>query len=446
MQITGPILPNLPPPAENNAFGLRLNQRISAEVIQVSDSKVILAWEGYPIVARLETSEQAIELMAHRWAQFVVTELSDREVVLRPVAGRLPKPAPRAGLPDLAQRVLEQSGLPVNAQTLPLTRAVLSQGLAVTPELLHEILTVMRELKGWSEDDARLAAAMKALGMPLTAESLMVMRKEQAPLAETVEALGRLLRSLAGREGLPAALVEGAQSGLAVLEEMAVRWNLPAGTLAERFQAAARLLGRPLEAELARQLALPPEQARLAGLPQLARLAAALQATGEAELGRALEPLVDHARATQLLNVQPEAVPGRGEWNELAFVLKGGPNEPAAELYNARLLVARRSGPGGSKIDPSYTRLIVEVEVRPGETVQVDLSLVGRQIQAHVNVTDPGLITPARAELPELEAGISALGYHLAGTQVGVGRTETRPSPQKLAATTLSIHSVDLQV
>ncbi|HZW05004.1 MAG TPA: hypothetical protein VFF68_13810, partial [Anaerolineaceae bacterium] len=87
MQITGPILPNLPPPAENNAFGLRLNQRISAEVIQVSDSKVILAWEGYPIVARLETSEQAIELMAHRWAQFVVTELSDREVVLRPVAG-----------------------------------------------------------------------------------------------------------------------------------------------------------------------------------------------------------------------------------------------------------------------------------------------------------------------------------------------------------------------
>lgn len=446
MQISGPLPTNQPPPTDANQFGLRLNQRISAEVIQVSESKVILAWEGYPIVARLETSGQAVELMAHRWAQFVVTQLSDREVVLRPVAVQQLKPAQPFAQRDLAQRVLEQSGLPVNAQTLPLTRAILSQGLAVTPELLHEILTVMRELRGWSEDDARLAAALKALGIPLTAESLMTLRKEQAPLNDTIAALARLLRQISARPGQPPAVLQEAQANLALLETLAVRWNLSPETLAERFQAAARLLGQPLESVLARQLAAQGESPDAPGLTQLIRLAATLRAAGEPDLARLSERLIDNLRATQLLNIQPETVPGRGEWNEMAFVLKGGGEGQPEAFYNARLLVARRSGPGGSKVDPQYTRLIVEVEVLPGETVQVDLSLVGRQIQANVKVTDPGLISPAKAELPGLEAGITGLGYHLTGAQVGVGWVETRPSPQKMAATALSLHSVDLQV
>jgi hypothetical protein len=88
----------------------------------------------------------------------------------------------------------------------------------------------------------------------------------------------------------------------------------------------------------------------------------------------------------------------------------------------ARLRIGRESNHDSSRINPAYTRLILQVDLSPEKTVEVDLSLVERQIRASVTAPDPLWSSQAEAELPMLEDAFQRLGFRLKDTKIEVGK------------------------
>ena len=121
------------------------------------------------------------------------------------------------------------------------------------------------------------------------------------------------------------------------------------------------------------------------------------------------------------MNVKPDPAPGHGEWSEIGFMVQSAGQKANEKFSSARLRIAHESKEDSSKINPAYTRLILQVDLEPGETVEVDLSLVGKQIRTSVMAPDPAWCDQAQSELPSLAEALNDLGYNLKDFQVGVG-------------------------
>ena len=141
MNVTGPLQVQPQAPASGFETSLRVGQRVVGDILQVSGTQAVISVDGIPVVARLASAQQGIELAGQKRAPFVVTDISGQTITLRPanaaadaalvgqvVSGR-----------DLAARLLDQLGLPINTQTLTLIKSIISQRLMVTPELVQEL-------------------------------------------------------------------------------------------------------------------------------------------------------------------------------------------------------------------------------------------------------------------------------------------------------------------
>jgi flagellar hook-length control protein FliK len=179
------------------------------------------------------------------------------------------------------------------------------------------------------------------------------------------------------------------------------------------------MLGRSLENILLEQIqdgakSIPPKS-----LATLAQLQAALKQAGQEEAAQALGEFLGDARRGQLMNIKPDPTPGQGQWSEIGFTLRDG-----AKSFLARLKIAHEARAESSKINPAYTRLILQVDLNPDETVEVDLSLVGKQIRAAMVAEDAAWRKAAQEELPSLEAALGGLGYQLDEAQIGAGKPQ----------------------
>ena len=91
------------------------------------------------------------------------------------------------------------------------------------------------------------------------------------------------------------------------------------------------------------------------------------------------------------------------------------------EKYSsARFCIARRKDGGTQRIDPKYTRLIVQVDINPTQTVQVDLSLVRRSLNLDLTVPDEEFAEAARQDLGGLVSRLQGLGYALVEAKLGL--------------------------
>ena len=54
-------------------FGLRVYQRVTAQVLSVTGTTVVLEVDGHPVVAQLTSADQAATLSSQPTAQFIVT-------------------------------------------------------------------------------------------------------------------------------------------------------------------------------------------------------------------------------------------------------------------------------------------------------------------------------------------------------------------------------------
>jgi len=409
-----------PTSAPDLNIGLRINQRVTAQVLSVTGVTAILEVDGHPIVAQLTSSDQAALLTSQRMAQFIVTELTRESITLKFIRNDPTPPAAGEAISvsaDLPERILANANIPPTASNLTLTRAMLQQHLPVTPELLKELQNALGEFGAWTEDTASLAAALKAAGLPVTGQSIALMSR---PAAETATALSQLIQTLTrSTQGATGEALTQLINALRALNATAIHADDQPSKMAERLKALAQLLGRSLE-NILLDGNTDPENSLLA----LAKLQQLLEQIGLREEAQALRESLGEIRQSQFLNARRDPVPGQGEWAEIGFMIRNAQQKAPEQFSAARLKIAREAKADSSRINPEYTRLILQVDLESDETVEVDLSLVGKQIRPTVTAPDPLWCEQARVEAVSLTEALSRLGYNVKDVQIGVGDPE----------------------
>ncbi len=413
MDLPGPLSISSLRPASSSDLSLRPFQRVTAQILAVTGTTAVLALDGHPVVVQLTSAEQATALLSQRTAQFTVTKLTDQEITLKFLRHAQAQPStatsnPRR--PELAVRLLEQNNIPLNSNNLLLARSVLNQGLSLTPGLLAELLAELSGLGNWDQSQAELAAALKAAGLPVTSESLTVASRQAA---QTGEALGKLISQLQTTgQNLPPDLLKLLRQNLQMLEQLVLNADGDIAKLAAQLQSAVEVLGQSLESALLEQAEKPETHSMEKSLLSLVRLGQSLEQAGETELAAAVEKFLGDLRHHQFLNAKPEPGPGREAWLEVGFRLGGERNG------TARLRIRRESGSIPPEIDPAFTRLVLQVDLSESETVEVDLTLAGKQLRAQVTAPQAVWCQRAEIELLSLEQALQGLGYSLKETSI----------------------------
>ncbi len=410
--------PNAIPPIQRSddpGMALRLNQRIAAEVMQVAGDRVALVIEGVKVVARMTSSEQAALLEEHRFANFIVRDLSGPVITLQLLPQAAAAPAARAA-PELVPNLLQVSGLPVNEWTLQIGRALLNQGLAVTPERVAELQEFLSNIDGWGPQHAQMAAAIKSAGLPLTQAALELVMQPQPALTEVSVRLVAQLQTLLRRK-LPPEFAALVQESIDTLKGLFVEPAEPAA-MKEMLQRALSVLGRPVESALNRLAQDPPGAQAASGKPAaltLAQLRQQLAADGETALVKDLDRFLDGLRLSQYTNLPTSRELDEGRWLrfELPMGLPPGAGQPPSSFTPAHIRIAYPPDPEEGALDAANTRLVIGVELAPGSFLQVDLSVVEKRIGARITASDEQLKESAEEELDSLTGGLEQLGYTL---------------------------------
>lgn len=442
MNVSGPLPVQPQQNADSPALALRQNQRVTAEVLQVAGQRVLLAVDGVPVVARLTTPEGAVALAERRFARFIVRDLSGPAITLQWIRPGGSPTEPGGSMRTLAQllpELLRQAGLPEDAARQAIARALLAHGLPMNGELVEEIRQALLAVAGRSaasadgelaslaagaastqtaqppglEPQAAAAAALKALGLPLTPGTLALAAGDLPPLIELLAVLQAQLRGLRARPG--SSLAGAVQAALELLDELAIDLGANPEDLAQMLRQSTAGLGRALEASL-KQEAVAAGQAPGAPAPLLAlvRLRNQLAQAGGSPLLEDIDRFLDGVRRLQLFNAAPTSEPVKGQWLRLDLPLAfPAPYGSQVALHTGKLRIAYCPDSDPPTLDPAHTRIILRVDLDPGEIVQVDLSVVDQRVGARVTSSNPSLQARAEEALPELQAGLERLGYRL---------------------------------
>jgi len=435
MNISGTPLvsPNQKP--EDHLLALRLNQRITAEVLQVAGEQVTLAVQGVRIVAKLTSADQSAALIDQKIAHFIVRDLAGPLPNLQLVRpGSQPASSPLLPPADLAARILHSQGLAVTPDTLQIARSLLGHNLTVTPELVKELTDVLAASGAWDAETVNLAAWIKSEGLPLSPGTLSLALKfhNGLGLTETLTELKGRLQGLMTAQSSSPLIKEMAENSIRLLNDLILQWDASPGKLEEMLHKAVRLLGNPLEHELAelvqKGIHTINDQPLEDSLLTLIALRQELAKHGNSTVD-SLDRFLDTLRWTQFTNSDPQSIPAKGQWLNLDFPLQGQ-GQPAYQETHLR--VACQQGKDGAKVDPGYTRLVIQMDMKNGEMLEIDLSVVQKQIGAQITASSPQLRELAESELDQLSLGIERVGYQLQSARCTVGQqgstlVKTRP-------------------
>lgn len=448
MNIQGPLPLNPAPNTAQPEGGLRLFQRVTAEILQINGTQAVISIEGHPIVARLVSQQEAAQLAGKKVAQFIVTAMDQEAVTLKIFnPPQSMPPGNGTGLPvqEMAIRILQEYGLPVRPDLLLLARAALAQHLEINPENLQKMLAALGG-GAWGQAEAEMAAALLAAGLPLNEETLALALRARSFYSH---GLTSLLAGLQTALSSPNLTVEQSRL-LRTLQDLFQQLILPGGadahTLAERIRAAVRFGGRSLENILLAAGGAAEGGTSQANWMEAVRLIAQLRQNGLEEIAGQVQRFLDQARMSGLLNLPPSLPPGEGMWVEARMLLAKPAGSDGQPFLPVRLRVARRENSAAGKIDPHHTTLNIQVEVQPDRVFQVMLSVVGRQMRLVVTAPDTGWLGETRAEIPSLEEALGAIGYHLKDTRVQVGRAEWLPAALDPQPARPSLAIVDVEV
>jgi len=424
MNIPGPpVIANVQRPDEGG-LSLRLNQRVMAEVLQVSGDNVTLAIQGVRVVAKMASSEMAATLAERQTAQFVLREFSSDMIRLQlvPPDGQMTAPT---NTRDLASQLLQRMNVDMDAQNLMIARALVAKGMMVDAATIQELRTALNGLTNWGENEVNLAATLKGAGLPLNAETLKLVLSAPNNLAEPMSELMAQMRSLLASNNLSPELRANLQATLDGLRGAILTWN---GSAEEMESGLARMfqsLGRSVERDLAMVLARSSgdDEAAAGLMTRLGLLHQQLHAAGAHRAAESLERFMDSVRVMQYYNIPPENEPVGGQWArlELPMQAQGLAQNPPENLQEATLRVAYQKEGAARKVDPGYTRLIIQVDLAQGQTLEVDLSIVDRTISANLTATTDGLCGLAEDELPSFKEGLAAIGFNLQAARSEVG-------------------------
>ena len=397
-------------------IGLRISQRVTAQIVSVTGTTAILEVDGHPVVAQLTSADQAATLASQPSAQFIVTQLTDRSITLKLIKNEQAQPVIVgivANGPELAERMLESNNLPTTATNLTLTRALIKQQLSVTPELLSELKNALSEYGNLSEADADLAAAMKSAGLPVTAQSLALAARQPA---QTAQALSKLMNTLAqaASQEIPEELLQQLTTNLQTLRSLILTADGNSSQLADQLKAAVEAFGQSLENALLKQIQKSEKHISEKNLTSLMKLMQTLEQTDKQDAAHEVNEFLKDIHREQLMNVKPDPSRGYDEWAEIGFMIQSRQQQTEEKFSPARLRIAREPK------ENVNTRLILQVDIEPNETVEVDLALTGKQVKTLVRSPDLAWCEQAQNELPSLTDALTEIGYTLKDFQVEV--------------------------
>jgi len=327
-------------------------------------------------------------------------------------------PKSEAGASELAARLLDEYNIPATAPHLEIARAMVKQQLPLTPQNLDELLHALTEYGSWGPAEADAAAALKAAGLPVTAESIRLALREPAQLGEEVAQLMTELNRAAKTDQLPGELGTLLNAGLHTLQGSVIGGAGTSAEIGKELQAALDKLGRSIENTLAEGFLDPGTDPAKHGPVTLAILTEALKQAGKDHLAHLLDEFLQDLHRQQLFNARPEPAAAHERWSTVDVPMDIPRNDLQARPASVRLRVAHEEGASGGKINPANTRLAIQVDLEEGTTAEVDLTILGKQIRTSVTAEDPAWCSLAKEELPALEEAFVRLGFVSEGASI----------------------------
>jgi hypothetical protein len=402
---------------------LHLNQKVTAEILNVNGEQIDMVIQGVRVIGRLQTNDQSAMLEDRRTAQFIIRGAIDGVLQLQLVKPNETALAtqPSSALAILAQNLLIMNNLEVTDQNLMLGKALLNHGLPVNSQLMEELTNVLGGLNNWGQQEADMAAALKAGGMPLTQNTLALAMQTMPTLAEGVSRLQNQLTQLArGQAGGEIARL--AEQALKLLQSSTIDWSKPLPRLLEDLKQAISIWGKSLESELAQQVengSIKGNEGWLA----LAQLRRALDNNGYRNAVRSIDQFMEGVRQMQFLNTARPVENGNPPWLLVnlpvaAHIL----GQPAAQetFFPASLRIAYRTEGKVKRIDAENTRLVLTVDLMGGEYLTADLSFIGKRVGAWLTVSSNELKEKTVESLPDLETRLEQMGLRLQVAQCEV--------------------------
>jgi hypothetical protein len=422
MNISGPrSLSGVSAPHQQE-LDLRPFQRVTAQILSVTGTTALLSIEGYPVVAQLASADQAANLLPQQIAQFIVTQRTGQKITLKVIGDdQNPESLARSAAqgPEIAARLLEQHGIPLTTTHLIIARALLKKHLPVTPSLLNELQETLSTYGSWGSKEADLAAMLKATGLPVNAESLALISRQAAQIGDSLARLIARLIDMADQD-LPEELLKQRNANVQRLKNMVLKSDGAPSQLAEQLKMAVQMLGTSLEGIVLERMKgseVLPEN----NLLSLVRLQQALEHAGKNELAETIGTFLQDLQQSQFLNAKPDAAASLDSWLEMGFAVQNTQQKETEGFSSVRLRIARDPNGDSSKINPVYTRLILQVDIKPGQTVEIDLSFVDKNIKTAVTAPDPLWCQKAQEEWSTLEQALQSLGFTPRDSQIAVG-------------------------
>ena len=456
LNITGPIQTSQPPVQERIDQFLKVNQRIAGEIINVSNEQVILAVNGVQIVAKMTSAEQLASLMEKRYAYFIVKDINENQITLQLA---MPTPAAVSQKPVLSGSIghvlLEQMGMSVDEGNLIIVQAALNRGLKITPELVNEIKQVLENTPNWGTNEARLAVAIKSAGLPLTEGSLELAQNAIKDINKNFVSIYSQLSQALSRPGASQSQYQMIRAALAELQNVLVQGENSIENIEKNLQNSVKGIGVSIEKEISKLLEPETRRTQLSTINNtlftLANLRHELRSAGMGQLGAAIDSFLQGMRWMHFVNAEPEQPLAKGHWTQVDLPITFGysPINPqkADNVHNLQIRVAHEfDEESGNRINPDYTRLVIQVDLEDDETIKVDLSIVSRMIGAEITASNEEICLKASEELDDFKSGLTNIGYTLKTSRVELGNTNLEMDINETGKSLPSISSVDLGV
>jgi hypothetical protein len=414
---------------DDATLSLRVGQRLNGLVLEIANEHVTLLADGAKLAAQVPDPKTVQALTPGTLAHFIVKGVKDGQIQLEIAPGPKADDAPAAGLvragngPPPAQALLQQTGLADSPQNRVVAEALLRQRLPVTAALVHELGELLVALPGWTAEEAQLAAQLKATGRPLTPGALELAKQTLTPVPDTVSDLTRSLDAL-GAQDLPAPVRQAVAEARETLSKITLQWQQTTEALKQELRDSLSVIGHTLERELA-QGKTPQTEASQLQMAALSRELSRLPQPQAQTAARHLDGLIDGLRQAHLHNLPPEATAQGWAQDAHQYQVSLPIHWPGARGPMAGRIRFSGQGPGaaGGAISAVHTRLVVALPVSETETLEVDLSIMGKQIGAWISASGPEWREAAEAELLSLRDGLFRAGYGLKSARALVRST-----------------------
>ncbi|MBN2555726.1 MAG: flagellar hook-length control protein FliK [Anaerolineales bacterium] len=395
---------------DDPALMLRMNQRITAEILQVSNDQVALALDGTQVIARMTSSDQAAALQEQRVAQFIVRGFEQGMVTLQLLRNPDAQGAAPQAPPELIPNILRLHHLPDDPETVLIAEALLEKGETITPNAVQALKDALSSFQEWGQPQAQAASALYADGMPLSKQAIVLNQEPQQPLdqvaADLMESMKTLDLSFLARE---------TREALNIIQEtlQSLPLNLmTADGVADRLQQIIQLFGHPLEFDLA-QMASGREISLSENiLFALQRVKASLNPMQHAEVIQNLDRFLDSLQHVHLANVARASSPD--ELSPLEFHIPIAIKQPASETgqqHKARLRISREKPAGAEPTAmPSHVNLRVDL---PDGAIDINLTISSRKIGALIATNSIAIQEAVEEEIPRLKDDLGQQGFQL---------------------------------